>query len=204
MSGTLFIISAPSGAGKTTLVHELLNRDPRIHLSVSHTTRQPRPGEVTGRDYHFVGIDEFLTMRDRHEFLESAEVHGNFYGTSRLWLEQQLSAGHDVLLEIDWQGAQQVRRVFNDAIGIFLLPPSLAELEARLRGRGTDSDETIVRRQLAALTEMRHVDEYEYVIINNDLQPAIEDLQAAVHASRLRLIVQRNHHPELFSLLFPN
>jgi len=204
MSGTLFIISAPSGAGKTTLVHELLNRDPRIHLSVSHTTRQPRPGEVTGRDYHFVGIDEFLTMRDRHEFLESAEVHGNFYGTSRLWLEQQLSAGHDVLLEIDWQGAQQVRRVFNDAIGIFLLPPSLAELEARLRGRGTDSDETIARRQLAALTEMRHVDEYEYVIINNDLQPAIEDLQAAVHASRLRLIVQRNHHPELFSLLFPN
>jgi len=204
MSGTLFIISAPSGAGKTTLVHELLNRDPRIHLSVSHTTRQPRPGEVTGRDYHFVGIDEFLTMRDRHEFLESAEVHSNFYGTSRLWLEQQLSAGHDVLLEIDWQGAQQVRRVFNDAIGIFLLPPSLAELEARLRGRGTDSDETIVRRQLAALTEMRHVDEYEYVIINNDLQPAIEDLQAAVHASRLRLIVQRNHHPELFSLLFPN
>ena len=204
LSGTLFIISAPSGAGKTTLVHELLNRDPRIHLSVSHTTRQPRPGEVTGRDYHFVGIDEFLTMRDRHEFLESAEVHGNFYGTSRLWLEQQLSAGHDVLLEIDWQGAQQVRRVFNDAIGIFLLPPSLAELEARLRGRGTDSDETIVRRQLAALTEMRHVDEYEYVIINKDLQPAIEDLQAAVHASRLRLIVQRNHHPELFSLLFPN
>lgn len=204
MSGTLFIISAPSGAGKTTLVHELLNRDPRIHLSVSHTTRQPRPGEVTGRDYHFVGIDEFLTMRDRHEFLESAEVHGNFYGTSRLWLEQQLSAGHDVLLEIDWQGAQQVRHVFHDAIGIFLLPPSLAELEARLRGRGTDSDETIARRQLAALTEMRHVDEYEYVIINNDLQPAIEDLQAAVHASRLRLIVQRNHHPELFSLLFPN
>ncbi|MBP9799895.1 MAG: guanylate kinase [Sterolibacterium sp.] len=204
MSGTLFIISAPSGAGKTTLVRELLNRDPRIHLSVSHTTRQPRPGEVTGRDYHFVGIDEFLAMRDRHEFLESAEVHGNFYGTSRLWLEQQLSAGHDVLLEIDWQGAQQVRRVFHDAIGIFLLPPSLAELEARLRGRGTDSDETIARRQLAALTEMRHVDEYEYVIINKDLQPAIEDLQAAVHASRLRLIVQRNHHPELFSLLFPN
>ncbi|MBP9219316.1 MAG: guanylate kinase [Sterolibacterium sp.] len=204
MSGTLFIISAPSGAGKTTLVRELLNRDPRIHLSVSHTTRQPRPGEVTGRDYHFVGIDEFLAMRDRHEFLESAEVHGNFYGTSRLWLEQQLSAGHDVLLEIDWQGAQQVRHVFHDAIGIFLLPPSLAELEARLRGRGTDSDETIARRQLAALTEMRHVDEYEYVIINKDLQPAIEDLQAAVHASRLRLIVQRNHHPELFSLLFPN
>lgn len=204
MSGTLFIISAPSGAGKTTLVHELLNRDPRIHLSVSHTTRQPRPGEVAGRDYHFVGIDEFLAMRDRHEFLESAEVHGNFYGTSRLWLEQQLSAGHDVLLEIDWQGAQQVRRVFHDAIGIFLLPPSLAELEARLRGRGTDSDETIARRQLAALTEMRHVDEYEYVIINKDLQPAIEDLQAAVHASRLRLIVQRNHHPKLFSLLFPN
>ncbi len=202
MPGTLLIVSAPSGAGKTTLVRELLKRDSRVRLSISCTTRQPRPGEVDGRDYNFVTIDEFLAMRSRGEFLESAEVHGNFYGTSRVWLEQQLAAGHDVLLEIDWQGAQQVRKAFTDAIGIFILPPSMPELERRLRGRGTDDGETISRRYLAALTEMRHVGEFEYVIINNDLQAAISDLQAAVHASRLRLSPQRAHHPELFSLLF--
>ncbi len=202
MPGTLLIVAAPSGAGKTTLVRELLKRDSRVQLSVSCTTRQPRVGEVNGRDYNFVSIDEFLAMRGRGEFLESAEVHGNFYGTSRVWLEQQLDAGCDVLLEIDWQGAQQVRRVFKDAVGIFILPPSMPELERRLRGRGTDSEETISRRYLAALTEMRHVGEFEYVIINNDLQDAISDLQAAVHASRLRLAPQRARHPELFSLLF--
>ncbi len=141
-------------------------------------------------------------MRARSEFLESAEVHGNFYGTSRLWLEQQLAAGHDVLLEIDWQGAQQVRHLFREAIGIFVLPPSLAELERRLCGRATDSAETIARRTLAALTEMRHVGEFDYVIINDDLQSAIADLQAAVHASRLRLTNQQTRHPEMFSLLF--
>ncbi len=204
MPGTLLIVSAPSGAGKTTLVRELLKRDAQVNLSISHTTRAPRAGEVHGRDYHFITIDEFLSMRGRGEFLESAEVHGNFYGTSRLWLEQQLSAGHDVLLEIDWQGAQQVRHIFKDAIGIFILPPSMDELEARLRGRGTDNEETITRRQLAALTEMRHIDEFDYVIINNDLPLAINDLQAVVHASRLRLCSQRVRHAELFSLLFRN
>lgn len=201
MRGTLFIVSAPSGTGKTTLVHELLKRDSRVRLSISYTTRSPRPGEQDGRDYRFIDVNEFYAMRNRHEFLESAEVHGNFYGTSRTWLEEQLASGSDVLLEIDWQGAQQVRRSFVDAIGIFVLPPSMIELERRLRNRKTDSDATIVRRLMAALTEMRHVGEFEYVIINNELQDAIADLQAAVHASRLRLVPQQARYPELFTLL---
>jgi len=202
MSGTLFIVSAPSGAGKTTLVRELLARDSRVHLSISYTTRAPRTGEQNARDYHFIDMTEFLAMRNRGDFLESAEVHGNFYGTSRAWLEREIASGRDVLLEIDWQGAQQVRRFFRDAVGIFIMPPSLAELERRLRGRGTDDEETIARRQLAALTEMRHVKEFEYVIINNELAEAISDLTAAVRASRLRLARQQARHPELFTLLF--
>ena len=202
MSGTLFIVSAPSGAGKTTLVRALLALDDRVRLSISYTTRAPRTGEQNGRDYHFIDMTEFLAMRNRGEFVESAEVHGNFYGTSRAWLEREIAAGHDALLEIDWQGAQQVRRYFDSAVGIFILPPSLAELERRLRSRGTDADETIARRQLAALTEMRHVTEFEYVIINNELAEATGDLVAAVHASRLRLAPQQARHPELFSLLF--
>jgi len=202
MSGTLFIVSAPSGAGKTTLVRALLARDARVQLSISYTTRKPRPGEQDGRDYHFIDQAEFIAMRGRGDFLESAEVHGNFYGTSRVWLEREMAAGRDVLLEIDWQGAQQVRKYFRDAVGIFILPPSLAELERRLRGRGTDDEETIVRRQQAALAEMRHVDEFEYVIINKELEESIGDLVAAVHASRLRLAPQQARHPELFTLLF--
>jgi len=202
MSGTLFIVSAPSGAGKTTLVRELLARDQRVRLSVSYTTRMPRKGEQNGRDYHFIDVAEFIAMRKRGDFLESAEVHGNFYGTSRVWLEQEMAADRDVLLEIDWQGAQQVRKFFPQAVGIFILPPSLDELQRRLRGRGTDDDETIARRHLAALTEMRHVTEFEYVIINNELEEALSDLLAAVHASRLKLAPQQARHPELFSLLF--
>ena len=202
MSGTLYIVAAPSGAGKTTLVRHLLEAESEVRLSISYTTRAPRPGEVNGQHYHFVSREIFEQMLERVDFIESDEVYGNFYGTSRPWLEQQLAAGHDVLLEIDWQGAQQVRQIFRDAVGIFILPPSMPVLEQRLRGRGTDSEETIARRYLAALTEMRHVGEFEYVIINNDLQDAIGDLQAAVHASRLRLAPQRARHPELFSLLF--
>ena len=202
MRGTLFIVSAPSGAGKTTLVRELLARDARVRLSVSYTTRSPRTGEQDGRDYHFIDVDEFIEMRSRGDFLESAEVHGNFYGTSRVWLEREMDSGRDVLLEIDWQGAQQVRKYFREAIGIFILPPSMAELERRLRSRGTDAEETISRRLLAALTEMRHVGEFEYVIINNELEESIGDLVAAVRASRLRLAPQQARHPELFTLLF--
>ena len=202
MSGTLFIVSAPSGAGKTTLVRALLARDAQVKLSVSYTTRTPRPGEQDGRDYHFISVAEFTAMRACGDFLESAEVHGNFYATSRVWLEREMAAGHDVLLEIDWQGAQQVRKIFRDAIGIFILPPSLAELERRLRGRGTDDEATIVRRQQAALSEMRHVSEFEYVIINKELEESTRNLAAAVQASRLRLASQQARHPELFTLLF--
>ena len=142
MSGNLYIVAAPSGAGKTTLVRLLLERDDEIRLSVSSTTRAPRPGEQDGRDYHFVAVDAFTSMISRGEFLEWAEVHGNFYGTSKKWIADQLAAGHDVLLEIDWQGAAQVRALFPAAIGIFVLPPSQEELARRLTGRGTDSAAT--------------------------------------------------------------
>jgi guanylate kinase len=201
MSGNLFIVSAPSGAGKTTLVKMLLERDAGIGLSVSYTTRAPRPGEADGREYHFVDVPTFLAMRERGDFLESAEVHGNFYGTSRRWIVEQMSAGRDILLEIDWQGAQQVRALFPACIGIFIMPPSTAELARRLRRRGQDSEETVARRLDAALDEMRHVGEFDYVIINNELPEAIEDLQTVVRAARLRTAAQRERHRALFSFL---
>ena len=201
MTGNLFIVAAPSGAGKTTLVKMLLERDPQIRLSVSCTTRAPRPGEMNGREYHFVDVTAFLAMRERGEFLESAEVHGNHYGTSRVWIERQIAAGQDILLEIDWQGAQQVRALFPGCVGIFILPPSVGELERRLQGRGQDSAEIIARRVAAALTEMRHVDEFEYVIINNKLPEAIEDLQTVVRSVRLRYASQVERHRAFFSFL---
>ncbi|NMG44717.1 guanylate kinase [Aromatoleum toluvorans] len=201
MPGTLIIITAPSGAGKTTLVRGLLERDPQMHLSVSYTTRAPRPGEQDGREYHFVDVGTFRTLRDRGEFLEWAEVHGNYYATSRVWLKDQIAAGRDILLEIDWQGAQQVRKSFPDAVGVFVLPPSVEELESRLRGRGTDSEEVIARRLLGARGEMRHVGEFDYVILNDDLQNAIGDLVAVVRASRLRYGRQRVRHQQYFDFL---
>lgn len=202
MSGTLFIVAAPSGAGKTTLVRRLLEQDRQVRLSVSYTTRAPRPGEENGREYHFVAVADFLAMKERGDFLEWAEVHGNYYGSSRVWIEQQMQAGQDLLLEIDWQGAAQVRRLFPAAVGIFILPPSLEVLEQRLRGRGSDSAEVIARRLAAAQDEMHHVREFEYVIINNELQEAQGDLLAAVRASRLRLAQQKARHPVLFTTLF--
>jgi len=198
MSGHLYIVTAPSGAGKTTLVRMLLANDPGIRLSVSYTTRSPRPGETDGREYNFTDIDAFRAMIGRHEFIEWAEVHGNYYGTSRPWIEAEMAAGRDVLLEIDWQGAQQVRKQFPAAIGIFVLPPSLAALEERLTGRATDSAEVISRRLAAAQDEMRHVAEFDYVIINDELQQAFADLCSVVRASRLRLENQRLRHPRLF------
>jgi guanylate kinase len=201
MSGTLFIVSAPSGAGKTTLVRALLERGAGLRLSVSYTTRAPRPGEIDGRDYHFVDAATFLAMNERGEFLESAHVHGNHYGTSRPWIEGQIAAGQDVLLEIDWQGAQQVRKVFPDCIGIFILPPSVEDLERRLTGRAQDSAQTIARRVGAAVTEMRHVSEFDYVIINNKLPEAIEDLQTVVRSVQLRYSSQVRRHSVLFSFL---
>ncbi|MCK9282968.1 MAG: guanylate kinase [Rhodocyclaceae bacterium] len=201
MPGSLFIVAAPSGAGKTTLVKLLMERDPSIVHSVSFTTRAPRPGERGGCEYHFIDLAAFHAMRERGEFLEWAEVHGNFYGTSRVWLETRLAAGDDVLLEIDWQGAQQVKRLFPHAVGVFILPPSMEELGRRLRTRGQDSEDTIQRRLMGALGEMRHVSEFEFVIINKDLQVAVEDLLAAVRSSRLRFVPQRARHPDVFRFL---
>ena len=201
MPGTLFIVTAPSGAGKTTLVSGLLDRDPMVRLSVSYTTRAPREGEVDGRHYHFVDVSTFRALRDKGEFLEWAEVHNNYYGTSKAWLEAQVRSGKDILLEIDWQGAQQVRKAFPEAVGVFILPPSLEELERRLRGRGTDSEDVIARRVLGARGEMRHVAEFDYVIINEDLPAALDDLVAVVRASRLRYANQEARKPEFFHYL---
>ncbi len=201
MIGNLFIVAAPSGAGKTTLVRHLLESDRQIGVSISHTTRRPRPGEENGREYHFVDVPSFLERIGHGEFLEWAEVHGNYYGTSKRWIENEMLAERDVLLEIDWQGAQQVRKVFPQAIGIFVLPPSMAILHERLSGRGTDSEDVIARRIAAARDEMRHVDEFDYVIINDTLQQAVGDLQAIVRTARLRYANQRQRHAALFPSL---
>jgi guanylate kinase len=199
MSGTLYIVAAPSGAGKTTLVRLLLEEEKDVHLSISTTTRGPRPGEENGREYHFTTVERFKQMIANDDFLEWAEVHGNYYGTSKKWIAEQLAAGHDVLLEIDWQGAQQVRQQFPEALGIFILPPSLEELERRLTGRGTDSAEVIARRLAAAQAEMRHMGEFDYVIINNQLHEALDDLRAVVRTSRLRFAAQNARHAAIFA-----
>ena len=198
MKGSLFIVSAPSGAGKSSLTAKLLEEDKNVPLSVSYTTRAPRPGEVDGRDYHFVDQPRFMAMLERGEFLESAEVHGNHYGTSEAWIRAQRAAGRDVLLEIDWQGAQQVRRIFSDTIGIFILPPSIKELELRMRRRGQDSEEVVRRRMAVAADEMSHAAEFEYVIINNDFDEARRDLVAVVRASRLVYSRQLERQPGVF------
>jgi guanylate kinase len=202
MIGHLFIVTAPSGAGKTTLVRLLLENDPGLRVSISHCTRAPRQGEANGVAYHFVAVREFLDMVRNDEFLEWAEVHGHYYGTSRSSVETALLACQDVLLEIDWQGAQQVRKLFPEAIAVFILPPALDELERRLRERATDAAETIARRVAAACTEMRHVAEFDYVIINDDLQRALHDLLAVVRAARLRYAAQRQRHSTLFATMF--
>jgi guanylate kinase len=201
MTGYLYIVSAPSGAGKTTLVRLLLENDPGIHLSISYTTRAPRSGELDGREYHFVSVPDFQAKIASGDFLEWAEVHGNFYGTSKSWIEAEMASGFDVLLEIDWQGAQQVRKVFPAAIGVFVLPPSLDALACRLSGRGTDSADIITRRLAAAKHEMRQVSEFDYVIINDDLQQALADLLSVVRASRLRYAAQRQRHSSLLASL---
>ena len=185
MAGNLFVVVAPSGAGKTTLVDALLKREPNIKLSMSYTTRAPRPGERDGVDYHFVTRERFEAMIGAGEFLEHAQVHGNYYGTSKRWIDQELAGDHDVLLEIDWQGAAQVRRIFGAITGIFILPPSLAELRRRLEGRGKDSPETIAKRLANASEEISHVLEFEYIIVNDSFDSALEDLLAIVRATRV-------------------
>ncbi len=201
LPGLLFIVSAPSGAGKTSLVNALLERDADVELSVSFTTRAPRPGELDGRDYHFVERERFVEMAGQGEFLESAEVHSNLYGTSGTWVRQRLQAGRNLLLEIDWQGAVQVRRLIPEAIGIFILPPSLEALRERLKGRGQDNEAVIERRIAAARGEMQHVEEFDYVIINQRFEVAAEDLVSIVRAHRLRVCAQTFRHQDLITRL---
>jgi len=200
MTGNLFVVSAPSGAGKSSLVSAVLAGDKRLALSVSFTTRPPRSGEVDGREYHFVDGKTFEKMLGRGEFLESAEVHGNRYGTSRKWIGESRAKGLDVVLEIDWQGARQVREAFPDAVSIFILPPVpvLPELERRLRARGQDTEEAIQRRLHDAREEISHVGEFDYVIINKEFEEARRDLAAIVQATRLTLPRQSAKHPEIF------
>jgi guanylate kinase len=200
-TGTLFVVAAPSGGGKTSLTRALLEKDPGIRLSVSYTTRPPRPGEREGVDYHFVSIERFMALRDAGEFLEHAQVHGNWYATSASWLNKQIEAGQDVLLEIDWQGAAQVRKLIPSSVHIFILPPSLALLEERLHRRGQDDKATIARRLDAARDEIRHCAEFNYVIINQDFATAVDDLGAIVRASRLRAAHQCVRHGALIAQL---
>ena len=199
--GTLFIVSAPSGAGKTSLVRELIESLDGIRVSVSHTTRAQRRGEVDGVNYHFVSIAEFEAMISRGEFFEYAQVFDNFYGTSRSAVEALLKAGQDVILEIDWQGAQQVREQVPDSVSIFILPPSCDELERRLANRGTDAHATIARRMRDAVSEMSHYDEYDYLVINDDFTTALRELQALVIAQRLSLARQQDSHGPLLTAL---
>jgi len=199
MSGLLFIVSSPSGGGKTSLVKALLEAEPAVRLSVSYTTRAPRPGEVDGRDYHFVTVPEFERMLEAGEFLESAIIYGNHYGTSQNWIERERAEGRDVLLEIDWQGAQQVRRLMRQVVSIFILPPSPEVLETRLRGRRQDSEEVVARRLAAAREEIGHVSEYEYVIINDDFDRAALDLRSIIRAERLKFARQLASNPNIFN-----
>jgi guanylate kinase len=186
MSGKLFVVTAPSGAGKTSLIDAVMRKDPTLKISVSYTTRDPRPGEKDGVDYHFVDKKTFLAMRERGEFLESAEVHGNYYGTGKRVILEAVKRGDDLILEIDWQGAQQVRQLYPGCIGIFILPPSVEELERRMRSRGKDSDEVIRRRVQNAREELSHAGEFKYAIINKDFETARGELAGIIQRERAK------------------
>lgn len=201
MPGSLIVISAPSGAGKTSLVHALLEHNPQIGLSISYTTRAPREGEIDGKHYHFVSRDAFLDMAKRGEFLESAEVYGNYYGTSQKWIADETAKGRDILLEIDWQGAAQVRKLFPECVSIFILPPSQEALAQRLKGRATDDASVIAKRLEAVREDVSHVAEFDYVIINEDLNRALHELEAVVLAARLRGSRQISRHQQLINQL---
>ncbi|HNI09207.1 MAG TPA: guanylate kinase [Thiobacillaceae bacterium] len=201
VTGQLFIVSAPSGAGKSSLVKALLEQDSSIRLSVSYTTRPPRPGEVNGVNYHFVSREEFLARLEKSEFLESAEVYGNFYGTSQAWIEAEMAAGRNVLLEIDWQGAAQVRRLMPGALSIFILPPSIEELRRRLEGRGTDSAEVIAKRMAAAREDISHALEADYLVVNDRFAEALNDLLAISRARRLAVASQSQRLAALLASL---
>lgn len=196
--GSLLIVVAPSGAGKTSLVRALLAARNDVRLSISFTTRSPRPGEQDGVDYRFVTTEDFEQRRTQGEFVEWAEVHGNFYGTSRAWLQEQTARGVDVVLEIDWQGARQILRVFPEAISIFIAPPSMATLRERLTRRGQDTPEVIERRMNAARNELQHAGECQYVIINQDFAVAAQALANLTDSARLRFSRQQRRHSALF------
>jgi guanylate kinase len=198
-SGCLFVLAAPSGGGKTSLVRALLEREGGIRLSVSYTTRDPRPGEKEGVDYHFVDEARFMALKAAGEFLEFAHVHGNWYATSAVWLREEVQQGHDMLLEIDWQGARQVRKLMPEAVHIFILPPSLGSLKERLEKRGQDAPEVISRRLDAAREEMRHCGEFDYVIMNQDFARAVDDLSVIVRAARLTATRQQVRHAALLA-----
>ena len=200
-TGTLYIVSAPSGAGKTSLVKALIEAMPQIRVSVSHTTRAMRPGEADGINYHFISHESFLERLERQEFLEYAEVFGNLYGTSQRWLENVLAEGYDLILEIDWQGAQQVRRLLPQARSIFILPPSQESLRQRLTNRGQDSDDIIERRMQEAVSEMSHYAEYDYLVINDDFAHALEDLKAIFRANQLHQNAQQQRFDSLLQEL---
>jgi guanylate kinase len=199
--GRLYTISAPSGAGKTSLVTKLIESVDQLGVSISHTTRAMRPGEQNGVNYHFVSHDEFQQMLAQTAFLEHAKVFDNFYGTSQKWVESQLSAGEDVILEIDWQGAEQVRRLMKDTISIFILPPSKEALRQRLTGRGQDDDAIISRRMQDAVAEMSHYNEGDYIVINDDFDTALADLCAIIRAHRLQLAPQSARNKALLNEL---
>lgn len=199
MIGNLIIVAAPSGAGKSSLVNAVLNDDVGVRVSVSFTTRMPRTGEVDGREYHFIDLAQFKEMAARGAFLEHALVHGNYYGTSCEWIASTRAADMDIILEIDWQGAKQVRRMFPDAVTVFVLPPSMEELERRLRNRNKDHEQAIRERLANAVEEIAHLGEFEYVIINNEFEEARVELGAVVRAARAKREIQRKRHLKLFS-----
>ena len=199
--GNLFILSAPSGAGKSSLIGALLKKHSDMKVSVSHTTRSPRPGEENGVHYHFVSVDEFKALIEKNDFFEWAQVFDNFYGTSKQAIESQLAAGIDVFLDIDWQGAQQIRKLVDDVETIFILPPSKEELESRLNNRGQDSAEVIAGRMAKAQSETSHYNEYDYVVVNDDFDTALTEIETIVMAKRLSLKSQTARHLALLENL---
>ncbi|WP_407595271.1 guanylate kinase [Acinetobacter lwoffii] len=201
MSGLLFVVSAASGTGKTSLVKALLERVNNLHVSVSHTTRGQRPGELDGVHYHFSDKEDFLNLVNEGGFIEYAEVFGNYYGTAQATVKEQLAKGHDVLLEIDWQGAQQVRRLFPESKQIFILPPSQFDLRERLSNRGTDTVDVIEHRLSCAVEDMQQYSNFDYIIINDDFNKALHDLEAVIIANRLTLSQQANRHEKLIQQL---
>lgn len=201
MQGNLIVVAAPSGAGKTSLIAALIAGDAQVRLAISYTTRPPRAGEEIGSKYRFVTRAEFEKLRARGEFLESAEVHGHLYGTSRAWINEAIKTGCDILLEIDWQGARQIEKLYPDRVAVFVLPPSIGDLERRLRARGLDDSDTIRGRLEAAREEMAHVDEFDYVIINDKFDEAVKDLTCIVRSRRLTLGQQRVRRRELLKAL---